>query len=603
LTHGAFFITVYNLYAVIAKIGKTFNRQSPIPVMRTRPAAVPRIPAPSGPDMLRVALILALVGLNFVFCFVQDVYLLVRPLNVGQTAPFTLRADHPLVYPQPVGQALPRQSADAREYRPGDVVVPFLKVLDSHDVQLVEALEEQTADNLHRDALLVSFVSLFTVLFLGYYLLALPRAGYRRTISHTALLILLILQAILLKALLVFTALPVESLPFAMLPLLVIAANQGRLTAIGTCLVAAVLTTLFMGRTYGILLSLVVVGFTAVMVTPKIQRKTHIILPSVLVGLVNAVFITVLNPDWDSMRGLLDQLKGWSPTGLAGLAENPSLAWIGWAFAAGPASGALCFLLLPLMRLSWNIASLFTLRRFSDLDHPLLKKLSAEAPGTFQHSVTVAYLARSAGEAVDADTILLRIGGYYHDIGKMTVPTNFVENQFESENPHDRLEPAESVQRILDHVRLGMKLAREWRLPQRVIDLIPQHHGTQLMEYFYSRAQKAAGNPALNEEDFRYPGPKPQTIEAAILMIADAVEAASRTLKQPTKKTFDKLVRMIIVKKIADGQFSDCRLDTGQIEKIVPAMVNRLEAMYHSRILYPWQQPPGPSSKPAQPAK
>jgi putative nucleotidyltransferase with HDIG domain len=554
--------------------------------------------------MLRAALIVILIGLNFLSCFVEHIYLAVQPPEVGQSAPFTLRASHVLalggVTKEKQPQATPQQAVSAvTAYRPGDVIVPFLKVIDQEDLRLMRTLGRQTDEAIHQDALLVLFVSLFTVLFLGYYLLALPRAGYRRTISHTVLLILLILQGIILKVLLLFTTLPAESLPFAMLPLLVIAMNQGRLTAIGTCLVGAVLTSLFMGRTYWILINLCVVGFTAVMVTPKIHKKIDIILPSVVIGLVNAVFITVVNPDWDSLLGLLDHLYGWNTETLRALTESPVMIKAAWAFAAGLSSGALCLLLLPAMRLSLHVASLFTMRRFSDLDHPLLKRLSAEAPGTFQHSVTVAYLARSAGEAVEADSILLRIGGYYHDIGKMLTPTDYVENQFAGENPHDHLDPYESVERILSHVRLGVPLAREWRLPQKVIDLIPQHHGTQLMEYFFTRAKKASGNPAVNEADFRYPGPKPQSIEAAILMIADAVEAASRTLQQPTRNSFDRLVRMIIVKKIADGQFSECRLDTGQIDKIIPAMVNRLEAMFHSRILYPWQQTPRQSGHPA----
>jgi putative nucleotidyltransferase with HDIG domain len=554
--------------------------------------------------MIRAALIVILIGLNFLSCFIEHIYLSVQPPEVGQLAPFTLRSSYVTtlrgVVQEKQPQAMPERATSAMNvYRPGDVVVPFLKVVDAEDLRLIRLLQRQTDETIHQSALLVLFVGLFAVLFLGYYLLALPRAGYRRTISHTVLLVSLILHGIIFKVLLLFTTLPVESLPFAMLPLLVIAMNQGRLTAIGTCLVGAVLTTLFMGRTYGILMNLFVVGLAAVMVTPKLHKKTDLIFPSVIIGLVNAVFITVVNPDWDSLLGLLDHITGWNIEALRSLAENPAIIQAVWAFAAGVSSGALCLLLLPAMRLSLQVASLFTMRRFSDLDHPLLKKLSAEAPGTFQHSVTVAYLARSAGEAVEADSILLRIGGYYHDIGKMLSPTDYVENQFAGENPHDHLDPHESVERILSHVRLGIPLAREWRLPQRVIDLIPQHHGTQLMEYFFNRAKKAAGNPGVNEADFRYPGPKPQTIEAAILMIADAVEAASRTLQHPTRNSFDKLVRMIIVKKIADDQFSECRLDTGQIDKIIPAMVNRLEAMFHSRILYPWQQT---SRHPGRPA-
>jgi len=152
------------------------------------------------------------------------------------------------------------------------------------------------------------------------------------------------------------------------------------------------------------------------------------------------------------------------------------------------------------------------------------------------------------------------------------------------------LSPKESVSRIVKHVNGGVRLAAEFRIPKMVVELIPQHHGTQLVEYFYDKALKENPEPPVREIDFRYPGPKPQNLEAAILMIADAVEAASRTLKEPVRATFDKLVRMIIVKRIADGQFSECDVDTREIEKIAAALVDCLEAMFHSRIRYPWQK-------------
>ena len=191
-------------------------------------------------------------------------------------------------------------------------------------------------------------------------------------------------------------------------------------------------------------------------------------------------------------------------------------------------------------------------------------------------SMGVAHLAQSVGEAVDADSLLLRIGGYYRDIGKMVSPSDYIENQFNSPNPHNSLSPLESTQRIFRHVTDGVRLAAEYRLPKMVVDLIPQHHGTLLLEYFYTKAAKAEPKTEVRKRDFRYPGPKPQSREAAILMVADAVEAASRTLEQPNRHTFDRLVRLIIVKRIADGQFSECDLDTIQIEKITDALVERV---------------------------
>jgi putative nucleotidyltransferase with HDIG domain len=219
-----------------------------------------------------------------------------------------------------------------------------------------------------------------------------------------------------------------------------------------------------------------------------------------------------------------------------------------------------------------------------------MKELLSKAPGTYQHCMAVAHLAQSVGEAIGADTLLLRIGAYYHDVGKMVNPKFFIENQFNGENPHDVLEPRESSKLILNHVRRGMKIGQEAGLPKVVVDLILQHHGTQLIEYFYNIATKTYPSSTIREEEFRYPGPKPQSVEAALLMACDAVEAASRSLLDPNRKEFKKLVRLILVKRIIDGQFSECDLSSRDLSKIVDALVDALEATFHSRIQYPWQE-------------
>jgi putative nucleotidyltransferase with HDIG domain len=232
-----------------------------------------------------------------------------------------------------------------------------------------------------------------------------------------------------------------------------------------------------------------------------------------------------------------------------------------------------------------------------DLNRLLMKDLLSKAPGTYQHCMTVAYLAQSVGEAIGADTQLLRIGAYYHDVGKMMNPKFFIENQFKGDNPHDVLEPRESARIIIKHVRHGMRIGQESGLPKVVVDLILQHHGTQLMEYFYNTAAKTYPKSTIREEDFRYPGPKPQSVEAAILMVSDAVEAASRSLEEPTGKKFKKMVRLILVKRLVDGQFSECDLTSRDLSKIVKVLVDALEASFHTRIRYPWQEKKAPPLK------
>jgi putative nucleotidyltransferase with HDIG domain len=270
---------------------------------------------------------------------------------------------------------------------------------------------------------------------------------------------------------------------------------------------------------------------------------------------------------------------------------DAALTWdIAWAAIGGLAAGPLALLLLPLLEIGWDTASTFKLNRYIDLNRPLMKELLSKAPGTYQHSMTVAYLAQSVGEAIGADTLLLRIGAYYHDIGKMMNPKFFIENQFNGENPHDVLEPRESARVIVNHVRHGMRIGQESGLPKVVVDLILQHHGSQLMEYFYNIAAKTYPKSTIQEENFRYPGPKPQSVEAAILMVTDAVEAASRSLEDPTRTKFEKMVRLILVKRIVDGQFAECDLSSRDLSKIVRALVDALEASFHSRIRYPWQE-------------
>ena len=184
-----------------------------------------------------------------------------------------------------------------------------------------------------------------------------------------------------------------------------------------------------------------------------------------------------------------------------------------WAFLLLPLgllAGPVALLFLTFLETLWHTASTFKLHRYTDPQHPLLKELLTKAPGTYQHTMTVAHLAEVAGDAVRANALLLRAGAFYHDVGKTADPRHFIENQFNGKNPHDEMDPAESTRIILDHVRNGRKIALEAGIPEAIADFISQHHGTQLVEYFYHKASKADPTVAPQEEDFRYPGPKPQ---------------------------------------------------------------------------------------------
>ena len=250
------------------------------------------------------------------------------------------------------------------------------------------------------------------------------------------------------------------------------------------------------------------------------------------------------------------------------------------------------FLVLGITPLVENLFGYVTDIRLLELanqEHPLLKALIMNAPGTYQHSVTLGILAEEGAMAIHVNPLLVKVAALYHDIGKMEKPVYFVENQREKENPHDNLNPSMSSLIIGSHVKYGIELAKMYRLPKVIIDAIPQHHGTSMMKYFYAKA-KEREDPELSpveEKDFRYPGPKPQTRETAILMLADSVEAAARSLPDPAPAKLRNLVKKIIGNIFNDGQLDECELTLKDLNSITEAFINTLSHMYHSRPEYP----------------
>jgi len=476
------------------------------------------------------------------------------------------------------------------KFQAGEILVPFRKVLSEEDVLLLTTYQEQQTKNIYRNAPWVVFTVLFLVIFYNLFLSKVLTSVSRKAPPQRPLLSLLILCIVVLKGFLLFTPLPLYAIPVAVLPLMVISLNHGKLTATGTAMVGTILVSLFASPQYTIVLYFIFGGLAATLVSANIQKRWQIILPSVIVGLVNGLSVLAFSLDWQAVIPATPTQLNISALIQAEPFNTALIERMGWAFVGGLAAGPLALLLLPLLEISWDTASTFKLNRYKDMQHPLLKKLQKNAPGTYQHSMTVAHLAQVVGEAVGANSLLLRIGAYYHDIGKMEAPKNFIENQFNSPNPHDLLDPWESTELIVNHVKNGIKIAMAAGLPRAVVDLLVQHHGTQLMEYFFSLAAKDQPRETLDELDFRYPGPKPQSTEAAILMIVDSVEAASRTMQDPNRIKLAKMVQLMVGKRIADGQFSQCDLTTRDISKIVRALVDALEVSFHARIRYPWQE-------------
>jgi len=264
-----------------------------------------------------------------------------------------------------------------------------------------------------------------------------------------------------------------------------------------------------------------------------------------------------------------------------------------WAIVAG----SLMTCLLPVVERVFGVQTDLSLIELGDPAHPLLQELIRRAPGTYNHSITVASLAEAAAESIGARGLLVRVGAYFHDIGKMLKPGYFAENQGQGDNRHHSLMPAMSTLVIIAHVKDGADLARQNKVPEPIIDFIQQHHGTTLVEYFYRQAAERSskgndidGSNVVDESSFRYPGPKPQTKEAGILMLADAVESASRVLVEPTPARIESLVEDLSRKRLLDGQFDECGLTLEEVDKIGQSLVKSLTAVYHGRVKYPDQE-------------
>ncbi len=281
---------------------------------------------------------------------------------------------------------------------------------------------------------------------------------------------------------------------------------------------------------------------------------------------------------------------------LFGQPFSTALVTEGLWFAAGAGiAGLTMTALLPFLEGWFDVQTDINLLELGDPNNVLLRELVQRAPGTYNHSINVASISEAAAEAIGANGLLCRVGSYFHDIGKIRKPEYFIENQ-SGINKHDDLNPTMSTLVIVAHVKDGAELARTHGLPRRIVDLIEQHHGTTLVEYFFKRAEKqqAEKEESLQEEvdeaDYRYPGPKPQTLEAAVLMLADSVESASRTLREPAPSRIENLVFDISRKKLEDGQFDECPITLQQLHRVQNSLIKSLNAMHHVRVQYPEKQ-------------
>ncbi|MDR2983045.1 MAG: HDIG domain-containing protein [Puniceicoccales bacterium] len=388
---------------------------------------------------------------------------------------------------------------------------------------------------------------------------------------------------------------------------------------------AAILVTILVGTHMAVLATLIVCGFSSVM----LGRSLDVLLISTLACLIGIYFSRgTRNRSGVVRAGFFSGIAVTIPVFVICVSSEMRWEALLWQTSGCLLSGLLTGMfvvgILPLLENFFKITTDVTLLELTDYNHPLLRKLQLIAPGTFHHSVMVANLAERAALQIDANSLLCRCASLYHDVGKMVKPEYFVENQRPGMNPHEGLSPSMSALIIKSHVREGVEIAKEYSLPRVIIDVIEQHHGTGLIQFFYHKAcQKASvesrlpfpatqpgSNPAptnvsaegirsVDERVFRYDGPRPRTKEAAVILFADSVEAASRSLKKVTPQTVEELVDTLITSRIADGQLDLCPLSFREVQRIRASLKFSLTNMLHHRVEYPGEVRPASKSAPA----
>ena len=432
----------------------------------------------------------------------------------------------------------------------GQVLVRRGDLVSDTTARKIDALGAY-AKTLDVNAVLGSGLFLLLTFALALYLLSL-KGSHGPVRRGQALLIMgMGLGHIIVSALVVrFAALPdwvplsvaIPTSAMAMLVAILVSTPVGIFFSLAVSLMLLLLTAMGMQVFLFAFLS----GVAATAVVLNAEKRIDLVRAGLLLSLADAAILLVL--------GLLGNYT-----------PRMILSLLGWGIANGFLCGILTLGFLPILELLLNAPTRFKLMELSDLNSPVFKRMLSQAPGTYTHSISVANLAETASESIGANALLARVSAYYHDIGKVDQADYFVENQ-KTYNRHDTLRPSLSVAVIKSHVRIGIEKARELKLPQAIIDIIAQHHGRGLITYFYHRAVKEGKNPRVSRDDYSYPGVRPRSKEAAVLMLADSVEAASRTLKRPTEARLDSFVHELIMEKFTSGELGDSSLTLRDLE-------------------------------------
>ncbi len=478
-----------------------------------------------------------------------------------------------------------RENAGERfdTYPAGEVLIPPGTVLDADQVRVLR-LEHETVAGIapmgNRVLRTVTSFLMFAVLaalFASYLLRSQPELA--QSPGQLAVFMALCVGTVWIARLVSIDPWRAEIIPL-LAAVMVLAIAYDQVLATMCAFVLSLIISIATVATLEHFVVLMVVSVVGIVPLRGVSSRSHLIKTGFLVA---AVCFTVT---WAA--GILGQRED-IHSGDWQLLMN-ALRGAGWCLVC-------CYLVsgtLPFIESRFGIITDISLLELSDISHPLLQELVRRAPGTYNHSIAVATIGEAAAESIGANGLLLRVGAYFHDIGKMLKPEYFIENNTAGEgNRHESLAPAMSTLIIIGHVKDGVELAHEHNLPKQIIDFIEQHHGTTLVEYFYHEATKQADEDHKSEAEessFRYPGPKPQTKESGIMMLTDAVESASRTLSEPTPKRIESLVHNITIKRLHDGQFDECNLTLAEIHTIEDSLTKSLIAIHHGRVKYPEQR-------------
>jgi len=463
---------------------------------------------------------------------------------------------------------------EPHRYEPGEVLVRRGTVIGPAELELLRHeqqryIESQPLQFFVRRVTGVALVVTLVVLFFGVFAYIQSRRAVQSTMRMTVIGLLALLLVAATK-LILYAGLSPYLVP-ATLVAIILALAYDRLFSVVVTVGILILAAVAEGGSFSVFFPLLAGAVTAGIATGRVRKRIRLVQIGTLAGI--AQFAAV----WAVMLLLRSSMETVWLNSVSGFAN---CVVCGFAVSG----------ILPLIEKAFGVSTDISLLELSDLTQPLLKRLALEAPGTYNHSLIVGALSEGAAQSIGANHLLARVGSYFHDIGKLNSPDYYVENRGTAESLHDGLSPTMSTLVIQSHVKDGVEMARHYALPRSIAGIIRQHHGTTEVEYFKAKAEEDLGK--APEGVFRYPGPRPQSRESAIVMLADTVESACRTLSEPTPASVDKLVHSLADARIKDHQLDECDLTFRELNEICSTFVKILSGMYHSRVKYPAAQQP-----------